>query len=177
MNIGEKLVPFKLPATNGTMYSSFDFADKHAFLIIVTCNHCKYARAYWQRLINLCKKYEEDNLAVVAINGNDAAQYPEDSLEGMQRMVSQLGLPFPYLHDERQEYLKILGATRTPEVFLFNSRRELVYHGAIDDSWDNEHAVMQVYLEDAVEYCLDGLEVDFPEVQPVGCGIKWRNNA
>lgn len=177
MNIGDKLAPFKLPATDGKIYSSFDFADKHAFLIIVTCNHCKYARAYWKRLIALCEKYEEDNLGVVAINGNDAGQYPEDSFEGMQRMSAQLGLPFPYLHDESQEYLKMLGATRTPEVFLFNSRRELVYHGAVDDSWDNENAVMQVYLEDAIEYCLDGLEVDYPEITPVGCSIKWKANA
>ncbi|MEY3984008.1 MAG: hypothetical protein RL160_1567 [Bacteroidota bacterium] len=177
MKIGDKLIPFKLNDTNGKACSSYDFADKHAFLIIVTCNHCKYARAYWQRLINLSKKYEEDNLAVVAINGNDAAQYPEDSLEGMQRLVRQMSLPFPYLHDESQDYLKALDATRTPEVYLFNSRRELVYHGAIDDSWDNEHAVMRVYLEDAIEYCLDGLEVDFPEVQPAGCSIKWRNHA
>jgi hypothetical protein len=71
----------------------------------------------------------------------------------------------------------MLGATRTPEVFLFNSRRELVYHGAVDDSWDNENAVMQVYLEDAIEYCLDGLEVDYPEIPPVGCSIKWKANA
>jgi len=71
----------------------------------------------------------------------------------------------------------MLGATRTPEVFLFNSRRELVYHGAVDDSCENENAVMQVYLEDAIEYCLDGLEVDYPEIPPVGCSIKWKANA
>jgi len=66
-----------------------------------------------------------------------------------------------------------LKATRTPEAFLFNSKRELVYRGAIDDSWENAKAVTRVYLEDAIEMSLDGLEVDFPEIQPVGCSIKW----
>jgi hypothetical protein len=70
--------------------------------------------------------------------------------------------------------IKKLGAVRTPEAFLFNNNRELVYRGAIDDNWENEAAIMQVYLEDAVEYSLDGLEVDYPEIDAVGCTIKWK---
>ena len=81
---------------------------------------------------------------------------------------------FPYLYDEDQQVLKALGTIRTPEAFLFNSKRELVYKGAIDDSWDNEHAVTRVYLEDALEYTLDGLDVDYPEIPAVGCSIKWK---
>lgn len=155
------------------MVSNYDFADKYSLLIIVTCNHCKYAQAYWSRLKQLAKKYEEDSLGIVAICGNDASAYPQDSFENMQQLHKQLALPFPYLHDEQQEVIKKLGAQRTPEAFLFNNKRELVYQGAIDDNWENEAAIMQVYLEDAIEYCLDGLEVDYPEIPAVGCTIKW----
>jgi peroxiredoxin len=91
----------------------------------------------------------------------------------MIQLKKQLNLPFEYLFDEKQVVAKQLGATKTPEVFLFNSRRELVYKGAIDDSWDNEQTVTHVYLEDAIEYALDGIEVDYPEIPAVGCGIKW----
>ncbi|MCB0734240.1 MAG: thioredoxin family protein [Flavobacteriales bacterium] len=174
MNIGDKLFRFELKATDGRTYNSFSYADRSALLIIVTCNHCPYARAYWKRFIKLNSTYEEDNLGIIAINPNDANQYPEDSFDNMVKLMKDLGNPFVYAHDEDQSVTKRLGASRTPEVFLFNSKRELVYRGAIDDSWDNENSVTRVYLEDAIEHALDGLEVDFPEVPPVGCSIKWK---
>jgi len=175
MNIGETLKHFELKSTTGKLVSTYHLADKSALLVVVTCNHCPYAQAYWSRLIHLAKQYEEDNLGVLAINGNDVNVQPADSYAEMQRLVKQYGVPFPYLHDESQAIMKQLGAQKTPEVFLFNARRELVYKGAIDDAWDNEAAVMQVYLEDAVEFAFDGLEIDYPEIPPVGCSIKWKS--
>ncbi|MFZ9755272.1 MAG: thioredoxin family protein, partial [Bacteroidia bacterium] len=138
MNIGDSLKPFCLKSTENQMVNSFDFADKYAMVLVVTCNHCPYALAYWPRLVRLFKKFEEDNLAMVAINGNDVVQKPADSFSEMQRLAQQYRLPFPYLYDENQAVLKSLGAQKTPEVFVFNSRRELVYKGAIDDNWENE---------------------------------------
>jgi peroxiredoxin len=175
MNIGETLQHFELKSTDGNVVSTYHMADKSALLVVVTCNHCPYAQAYWPRLVNLAKQYEEDNLGVLAINGNNIEIQPADSYEEMQRLVKQYGVSFPYLHDESQSIMKQLGATKTPEVFLFNARRELVYKGAIDDAWDNEAAVMRVYLEDAIEFALDGLEIDYPEIPPVGCSIKWKS--
>lgn len=174
MNVGDKLFNFKLPDSEGKIYSNYDFADKNAFLLVVTCNHCPKSQAYWQRLIKLYKNYEEDSLGIIAINPNDPSQQPMDSVQGMRDLIKSYKLPFVYLVDETQEVTKKLGATRTPEVFLFNSKRELVYKGAIDDNWENEASVMQVYLEDAIECSLDGLEVDYPEIPPVGCSIKWK---
>ncbi len=174
MNIGDSLKPFCLKSTENQMVNSFDFADKYAMVLVVTCNHCPYALAYWPRLVRLFKKFEEDNLAMVAINGNDVVQKPADSFSEMQRLAQQYRLPFPYLYDENQAVLKSLGAQKTPEVFVFNSRRELVYKGAIDDNWENESGVMSVHLEDAIEYTLDGLEIDYPEIPAVGCSIKWK---
>ena len=175
MQIGDKLFDFNLKATDGNFYSKYTYADRYALLIIVSCNHCPYAMAYWNRIIKLWERFEEDNLAVIIINGNDANQYPEDSFENMIKLEKQIIKgKFPYLHDPSQEVLKKLGAQRTPEAFLFNSKRELVYTGAIDNSWDNENTVTNVYLEDAIEYTLDGLEVDYPEIPAVGCSIKWK---
>ena len=175
MNIGDSLKHFELISTEGKMVNSYDFADKYALLVIVSCNHCPYAQAYWSRLISLANKYEEDNLGVVAISANDAKTYPQDGPVAMKQLHSQLSMPFPYLYDEQQSVVNSLGAQRTPEVFLFNSKRELVYKGCIDDNWENPNAVMQVYLEDAIEYTLDGLEIDYPDVPAVGCSIKWKS--
>jgi peroxiredoxin len=174
MNIGDSLQHFELKNIDGNIVSTYHMADKSALLVVVTCNHCPYAQAYWPRLVYLAKQYEEDNLGVLAINGNDVTQQPTDSFDDMKRLSKQYGVTFPYLHDESQEIMKQLGATKTPEVFLFNARRELVYKGAIDDAWDNEAAVMRVYLEDAIEFALDGLEIDYPEIPAVGCSIKWK---
>lgn len=175
MNIGDRLNHFELKNTNETLVSSYHMADKGALLVVIICNHCPYAQAYWPRLIHLAKQYEEDNLGVIAINGNDVNKQPADSFSEMKRLVNQMEVPFDYLHDENQNVMKQLGATKTPEVFLFNARRELVYKGAIDDAWDNEAAVMRVYLEDAIEFALDGLEIDYPEIPAVGCSIKWKS--
>jgi peroxiredoxin len=174
MEIGDKLFDFKLKGTDGNTYDKYTYADRYALLLIITCNHCPYSRAYWNRIKKLYERYEEDNLGIMTINPNDAEQYPQDSFENMKDMAEQLGNTFVYLHDETQEVAKKLGAMRTPEVFLFNANRELVYRGAIDDSWENENMVTRVYLEDAIEYTLDGMEIDYPEIPPVGCTIKWK---
>lgn len=175
MQIGDKLFDFNLKATDGKQYSNYTFSDRYALLIIVSCNHCPYAMAYWSRIIKLWERFEEDNLGIIIINGNDAVQYPQDSYENMIALDKQIIKgKFPYLYDETQDVLKKLEASRTPEAFLFNSKRELVYKGAIDNSWENENTVTNVYLEDAIECTLDGLEVDYPEIQAVGCSVKWK---
>lgn len=174
MQLGEKLFRFELNGSDGKAYNNFYYADRSALLIIITCNHCKYSRAYWSRIKKLYDRYEEDNLGIMCINPNDPAQFPDDSPANMAKVARELNIVFPYLFDESQEVAKKLAAQRTPEAYLFNSRRELVYRGAIDDCWDNEHMVTRVYLEDAIECTLDGIEVDYPEVTPVGCSIKWK---
>jgi peroxiredoxin len=174
MEIGKSLFKFELKGTDGKIYDKFTYADRYALVLIVTCNHCPYARAYWKRLINMYNKFEEDNLMILAINPNDAEQYPADSYDNMKKLAKELKLPFPYLHDENQKIAQKLGATRTPEAFVFNSKRQLVYKGAIDDNWENENMVTSVYLEDAIEYTLDGMDPDYAEVPAVGCSVKWK---
>lgn len=174
MEIGQSLFKFRLKATNNRYYDNYTYADRTALVLVVTCNHCPYARAYWERLIRLYNKFEEDNMMIMAINPNDPVQYPADSFDNMKELKKELNLPFPYLFDETQEVASKLGATRTPEVFVFNSKRELVYKGAIDDNWEHADMVTRVYLDDAIEYTLDGMEPDFADVPAIGCSIKWK---
>jgi len=86
MQIGDKLFDFNLPATDGNIYSKYTYADKYALLIIVSCNHCPYSRAYWHRIVKMWEKFEEDDLGVMIINGNDASKFPADSFENMKKL-------------------------------------------------------------------------------------------
>jgi len=175
MNIGGKLINFKLQATNGELYSNFAFADKYALCIIFASNTCKYSKAYWNRIINLADQYEEDNMALVVVNSNDELQDSNESLESMKAVLKSFKAErIVYLKDADQSLAKKFGASKTPEVFLFNSKRELVYKGIIDDQWENETQVMMAYLEDAIEYCLDGIDIDYPELTAQGCDILWK---
>ena len=112
-------------------------------------------------------------VAIVAFNSNDADRYPEDSFERMREHAKDAGFPFDYLHDAHQELARALGAERTPEVFVFDRERRLVYHGAIDDNRD-EDAVSATYLRDALEAILSGNAVALADTPPVGCTVKWR---
>jgi peroxiredoxin len=177
LKIGDKLPEFNLLGYDNKIHSNYDYADKYALAIVFTCNSSAISRAYSNRLIKLFEKYEDDNLAIVGICSNDAAQSPKDSFEEMKKAAKKLGLDdlhFDFLLDEDQEVAKKFGATVTPEVFLFNRKRELVYKGAIDDNWESETGVTHVYLEDAIEAALDGVEVDFPEIKAVGDPIIWK---
>lgn len=177
MEIGDKFKEFTLKGADGKMHTIYEYADKYALCIVFTSNSCPYSKSYGKRLIKLLNAYEDDNFGIIGISSNDAAQSPEDSYENMVAISKKLGLEsinFMYLHDEDQSVAKAYGATTNPEVFLFNSKRELVYRGAIDDNWQNANLVTRVYLEDAIEYCLDGLEVDFPFVPAEGCPIIWK---
>jgi peroxiredoxin len=177
LNIGDKLPNFELKGFDGKTYTQFDYADKYALAVIFTCNSSPISKAYGHRLINLFEKYEEDSMGIVGINSNDSEQSPEDSIEQMQFVAERLGLDFMhflYLHDATQEVARKFGAKVNPEVFLFNRKRELVYKGAIDDCWENEAMVTAVYLEDAIEEALDGMEIDYPEIPATGTAIIWK---
>ena len=174
MNLHDTLPYFELKGCDEKMHSLMDVSDKSCILVLFICNHCPYVLAYLDRIDQIITHFYEDNLGVILINPNDARRYPADSFEAMQALAAKYKWESIYWHDEGQDVAKLFGATRTPEAFLFNSARELVYKGGIDDSWENPHLVTRIWLEDAIEYTLDGLEVDFPETQAVGCSIKWK---
>ncbi|AMS26985.1 hypothetical protein AEM51_08110 [Bacteroidetes bacterium UKL13-3] len=177
LQIGDRLPEFNLIGFDDKMHSNYEYADKYALAVVFTCNSSPISQAYSERLIKLFEKYEDDNLGIIGINANDAVQMPEDSLEKMKLAAFHFKLHeihFMYLKDADQSVAKRFGATANPEVFLFNSKRELVYKGAIDDNWETESGVTGAYLEDAIEEALDGMEIDFPEIPTNGSPIVWK---
>jgi peroxiredoxin len=165
--------PFDLPGTDGRSHSLDDYADVPVLAVVWSCNHCPYVQAWEGRMVELQREYGDRGFRLVAINSNDAENYPEDSFEAMQKRAERQGFNFDYLYDEDQSALRAYGAERTPEVFLFDADRKLVYHGAIDDSRD-ETAVSQRYVRDAIEALLAGGEPPVRETPPVGCTVKWK---
>ena len=177
LQIGDRLPEFNLMGYDDKLHSNYEFADKYALAVVFTCNTSKISQAYSMRLIRLFEKYEEDNLGIIGINSNDSVQSPEDSLEGVKKATFHFKLHeinFLYLKDEDGGIARKFGAKVNPEVFLFNSKRELVYKGAIDDAWENENMVTNAYLEEAIEEALDGMESDYSEIPAVGTPIIFQ---
>lgn len=170
--IGEAAPPLDLPDTEGRTHS-LDQGDAAATVVVWTCNHCPYARAWHDRLTAAARDHAGRGVRFLAVNSNDGERYPADSLEGMRRRVSEEEWPFPFLHDESQETARAWGAQVTPEVFVLDGERRLRYHGAPDpDHEDPSHDA--VWLREALEAVLAGEQVARPETDPVGCGVKWK---
>ncbi|MDR7520392.1 MAG: thioredoxin family protein [Armatimonadota bacterium] len=170
----ERLIPFSLPATDGTVVSTDEYADRPILAVIFWCNHCPYVKAWEDRVIALQREYAGRGVQFLLVNSNDPVKYPEDSLEAMQARAREKAYPFPYLFDESQEIARRFGATRTPEVFLFDRDRILRYHGAPDDNYEDPAAVTAPYLRDAIDALLAGREPAVTATPPRGCTIKWK---
>ncbi len=169
--LGTNAFPFTLPGTNGQEYSLDSFAKAKVLVVIFMCNHCPYVKAVLERLNALAEDFRDRDVAFVGINANDATDYPEDSFENMKA----LPLRFPYLHDESQEVAKTYGAVCTPDIFVYNSNRQLVYHGRIDDNWKEPNLVTKRDLANALEKTLSGQNIPATEQKPsMGCSIKWK---
>ena len=174
LSISSKLPTFNLKGIDGNSYSPDSFAGANALIIIFSCNHCPYVQAYEGRMIEIQKKYREKGVHVIAINSNDDVSYPDDSFENMKQRASEQNFNFPYMRDEDQSIAKAFDATHTPEIFLFDKNSELVYHGKIDDNWQEPDKVVNHYLEDALVELLDKKEISVPETYSIGCTIKWK---
>lgn len=171
--LGTEAPSFDLPGVDGRNHSLGDYADDDVLVLIQSCNHCPYVQAWESRMVDLQRELGDRGVRIVAVNSNDAGSHPEDSFDEMRARAESRGFNFDYLYDERQAVARELGAERTPEVFVFDRERRLRYHGAIDDSRD-EDAVTQHYLRDALEALLDGRDPELTETPAVGCTVKWR---
>ena len=174
LELGDKAVPFALPGVDDGRHALKDYADKEAVAVVFTCNHCPYARAWEDRLIDIQAGYAARGVQLVAINANDAKKYLDDSFPRMKERSIEKGFNFPYLYDESQEIARAYGAERTPEIFLFDKGGTLRYHGMVDDNYDDPAAVRSHYLREALEAVLEGREPSTAETTPVGCTIKWK---
>jgi peroxiredoxin len=173
LKVGDRAIDFTLRGVDDKEHSLRDFQDKYV-AVIFSCNHCPYVRAWEERMVAIQRDYSAKGVQLIAINSNDAAKYPEDNFENMKIRAKEKNFNFPYLRDEDQRIVRLYGAERTPEVFLFDRDSILRYHGAIDDNYDDPRAVKTHYLRNALDAVLNGRKVTLAETQPVGCTIKWK---
>ena len=174
LKIEEKAIPFNLPGVDGAEHSLAEYSKAKAVVVIFSCNHCPYVRAWEDRMVQVQSDYAAKGVQLVAINANNADEYPEDSFEKMRERAREKHFNFPYLRDETQAIARAYGAERTPEVFLLDHDRILRYHGVIDDNYDDPAAVKAKYLRDALDATLSGSPPTIAETKPVGCTIKWK---
>ncbi|GLV46917.1 thioredoxin family protein [Thermus sp. LT1-2-5] len=170
--LGSPLIDAELPDPRGGRYRLSQFQEP-LLAVLFMCNHCPYVKGSIGELVALAEKYR-GKVAFVGINANDYEKYPEDSPEGMVAFAKEHGIFFPYLLDESQEVAKAYKALRTPEVFLFDERRLLRYHGRVNDSPKDVSKVQSHDLEAAIEALLQGKEPPLAEAPAIGCTIKWK---
>jgi peroxiredoxin len=174
LSLGDDAPPFELPATDGKKYALGEPSmDVQATVVYWTCNHCPYALAWHGRLADVAGEYAARGVHTVFVNPNDAERYPADSLEAMRRRVDEESWTAPYLHDEDQQVAREFGARVTPDVFVVDSELRVRYRGAPDQDYEDP-AANALWLREAIDDVLSGVELGRPETEPVGCSIKWR---
>lgn len=173
--LGTKAPDFSLPNVDGKMVALADFNDAPTLLVIFMCNHCAFVKHIAGELAQLTGEYQQRGVAVVGISSNDVSSHPEDSPEQMVHEVELRGYTFPYLYDETQETAKAYRASCTPDLFLFDAERKLVYRGQFDSSRpDSGIPVTGEDLRAALNAVLKGQSVPEDQTASIGCNIKWK---
>ncbi|MCA9222102.1 MAG: thioredoxin family protein, partial [Planctomycetales bacterium] len=162
----------ELPGTDGKQHSLSDLKDKRVVVVAFTCNSCPYAVDYEDRLNQLAQKYAaaDSAVAVVAINVNKAEK---DALPAMIERAREKKFTFPYLYDESQQIARDFGASRTPEFFVLNADRKIVYMGAMDDDATGKE-IKQHFVADAIAAALAGKLPETKETVPIGCNVRYE---
>jgi peroxiredoxin len=171
---GWKAPHFTLPGTDGRIYSLEQLKGRNGTLVAFICNHCPYVKAVIHRLARDARELEALGIATVAINSNDAAQYPEDGLAQMQAFAKAHQLPFVYLHDETQVVARAYGAVCTPDFFGFNAHLQLQYRGRLDASRKEEAPGARRDLYEAMRQVAQTGRGPEEQIASMGCSIKWR---
>lgn len=174
--VGNTVASFKLKNVDGQMVSLEEYtANQKGAIVIFTCNHCPYAKAYEKRIIELDNMMRPKGFPVIAVNPNTQT-VDADSYEAMQKVAEVKEYPFPYLADDDQRIAQRFGAKKTPHVYLLQKdgdELKVVYIGAIDNNARNADEADEHYVQDAVSNLLEGKVVSPKEVPAVGCTIKW----
>lgn len=175
LELGTPAPEFFLKDTTGTEVRLENFADKSALLVVFMCNHCPYVKHIADAFSKFANEYQSKGLGIVAISANDAANYPDDGPEKMAQEAKKRGYTFAYLYDENQNIAKAYRAACTPDFFLFNGERRLVYRGQFDASRPgNDIPVTGMNLRLATDRVLAGDKPDAEQVPSMGCNIKWK---
>jgi peroxiredoxin len=176
IELGTTAPDFFLPDTvRGQKVSLKTFGGKKAVLVMFICPHCPFVKHVQNELASLGRDYAEREVGIVAISSNDAESYPEDSPPRLKEMAERLGFSFPFCYDENQEIARAYGAACTPDFFLFDASRRLVYRGQLDDSRPgNGVPVTGIDLRRAMDAVLANLPVNANQKPSIGCNIKWK---
>jgi len=173
--LGTPAPDFVLPDAEGDMVRLSDFDEDDALVVGFICNHCPFVRHILPAIVDFCDDYRPRDVGLVAVNANDTDAYPADAPERMAELMRELAHPFPYLYDETQETAKAYRAACTPDFFVFDGDRQLVYRGRFDDSSPGRDAAPSgADLRAAVDAVLAGRDVSDEQVPSMGCNIKWR---
>ena len=171
--LGTKMTSFELKDPLGKKYKGDELFGERGLLINFTCNHCPYALAVWPRFIRIAQLARKAKINTVAINPNINPNYPDDSAPKMIEKIKELGIDFPYLVDETQKTADVFKAQCTPDLYLFNAQQKLVYHGRIDDNWQDEKKVTREELKEAINNLAAGKPISKDQKPSMGCSIKW----
>ncbi len=174
--LGTMAPPFKLPeVTSGQTVTLDDFAGRDVLLVMFICRHCPYVQHIEKELARIGRDYERKSLGIVAISANDADGYPEDAPPGLKTQAQTAGFGFPYLYDESQAVAKAYSAACTPDFFVFDKGRRLVYRGQLDDSRPgNGKPLTGNDLRAALDAVLIGQPIKIKQKPSTGCNIKWK---
>ena len=172
LKTGDSAPEFNLKGIDDNMHSLNDYSKK-GLLIIFMCNHCPYVKAKINAINELHDKFK-DHISIVGINSNDSIKYPDDNFDSMKVVVKEKGLKIDYLVDETQEIAKKYGAVCTPDPFLFDSEKKLVFHGRIDNAMNPDAEVTEKVMVNNIEKFLDGQKIEKEFDPSIGCSIKWK---
>jgi peroxiredoxin len=174
--LGTIAPPFALrDVVSGRVFSLDSFGGKDALLVMFLCRHCPYVQHVQEGLARLGRDYAETSLGIVGISSNDPAAYPDDAPAQLKELAERLAWRFPFCFDESQEVAKVYRAACTPDFYLFDARRRLVYRGQLDDSRPgNNKPVTGRDLRAAIDAVLAGRPVDANQKPSIGCSIKWK---
>lgn len=172
--IGDRAPAFELPDVDGEAKGVNEPGGDRATVVYWTCNHCPYALAWHDRMLDAARDFADRGARFLAVNSNDAERYPQDGPEAMRERVEQAGgWPHPYLFDQSQDVARAFGAQRTPDVFVFDSDLRLRYRGAPDADYEDPDQ-NAAWLREALDAVLEGGKPERSETPPVGCTIKWK---
>ncbi len=176
LELGTSLPSFSLPEPKtGKLVSTDDLADAKAVVVMFICNHCPYVKRIADGLASFGRDYAAQQVAILAVSSNDVVNYPDDSPSKMVEEAQARSYPFPYLFDEDQSVAKAFRAACTPEFYVFDGDRKLVYRGQFDSARpSNDDPVSGADVRQAVDAVLNGSDINPEQIASVGCNIKWR---
>lgn len=164
---------FELLGIDDKKHSLNDYKDYEGLLVIFMCNHCPYVKAKIEAIKEVHEKFK-DKIVVIGINSNDPINYPDDSFENMKKIAKEKGIKFDYLVDETQEIAQKYGAICTPDPFLFDKEKRLIFHGRIDNAMKPEDTATEKTMINNIEKFLSGEKIKKDFDPSIGCSIKWK---